>query len=200
MEQTTQLIEETYRENGETPVHLVGHSNGPFYAQYLLTHTSQEWKDKYIQGFTPIAGNWPGQGWLYMLLFTGFNISTASYPTDPASAATSAAMYASHPSTYMSTSDPAYFGDKEVVIRVGPEGKEYTPRDAEQLFTDAGLELAQQIAPYYFGFVKFQPPSFPYVDVPRRRTPDCRRLWGYNCQIYGRPSPWRRACLDHERW
>ena len=108
----------------------MAHSNGPLYAQYLLTHTSQQWKDKYIHGFTPIAGNWPGQGWLYILLFTGFNIPTVSYPTDPANAATSAAMYESHPSTYMSASDPAYFG-KEVVIRVGPGGKEYTPQDAD---------------------------------------------------------------------
>jgi lysophospholipase-3 len=165
MKRTTALIEETYRDNHNTPVHLVAHSNGPLYAQYLLTHTSQQWKNKYIHGFTPIAGNWPGQGWLYVLLFTGFNIPTASYPTDPANAATSAAMYASHPSTYMSASDPAYFGDREVVIRVGPGGKEYTPQDAQQLFKDAGLKLAQKIAPYYFGFVKFQPPFFPYVDV-----------------------------------
>ena len=64
MERTVALIEETYRENHNTPVHLVGHSNGPLYAQYLLTHTSQQWKNKYIHGFTPIAGNWPGQGWL----------------------------------------------------------------------------------------------------------------------------------------
>lgn len=38
---TIALIEEAYRANGGTPVHLVGHSNGPLYAQYLLTHTSQ---------------------------------------------------------------------------------------------------------------------------------------------------------------
>ena len=165
MERTTQLIEETYRENGNTPVHLVAHSNGPLYAQYLLTHTSQQWKDKYIQGFTPLAGNWPGQGSFYTYFFTGFNVPTASFPTDPAQAATSAAMYASHPSSYMSAADPAYFGDREVVIRVGPDGKAYTPRDAAQLFEDAGLRLAQKIAPYYFGFVKFQPPFFPNVDV-----------------------------------
>jgi len=165
MERTTELIEETYRENDHTPVHLVGHSNGPLYAQYLLTHTSQQWKNKYIHGFTPIAGNWPGQGWLYVLLFAGFDVPTASYPTDPANAATSAAMYASHPSTYMSASDPTYFGDREVVIQVGPGGKEYTPQDAQQLFKDAGLQVSQKIAPYYFGFVEFRPPFFPYVDV-----------------------------------
>ncbi len=100
MERTTALIEETYRDNHNTPVHLVAHSNGPLYAQYLLTHTSQQWKNKYIHGFTPIAGNWPGQGWLYMLLFTGFNIPTASYPTDPANAA-SQRCHVREPSLYL---------------------------------------------------------------------------------------------------
>ncbi len=165
MVRTKALIEETYRDNHNTPVHLVAHSNGPLYAQYLLTHTSQQWKNKYIQGFTPIAGNWPGQGFLYMLLFTGFNIPSATFPSDPENAASSAAMYESHPSTYMSASDPAYFRDQEVVIRIGPGGREYTPQDYQQLFEDAGLDLAQKIALYYFGFVKFQPPYFPYVDV-----------------------------------
>jgi lysophospholipase-3 len=36
---TKRLIRATYRANGRRPVHLVGHSNGPIYAQYLLTHT-----------------------------------------------------------------------------------------------------------------------------------------------------------------
>lgn len=62
LRRTKRLIEDTYRDNGRRPVHLVGHSNGPIYTQYLLTHTSQRWKDRYIHGFTPIAGNFPGQG------------------------------------------------------------------------------------------------------------------------------------------
>ena len=73
LERTQRLIEDTYRDNGDRPVHLVGHSNGPLYAQYLLTHTSQAWRDKYIHGFTPIAGNLPGQGSVYPLVFTGLN-------------------------------------------------------------------------------------------------------------------------------
>ena len=162
---TTQLIEETYRENGNTPVHLVGHSNGPFYALYLLTHTSQQWKHTYIHGFTPIAGNWPGQGGFYQYLFTGFNVSTGTFPTNSVNAASSAAMYVSHPSTYMTMADPAYFGGQEVVLRNGSTGQNYTPQDYQQLFEDAGLDLAKQIAPHYFGFVKFLPPFFPYVDV-----------------------------------
>jgi lecithin-cholesterol acyltransferase len=72
------LIEDTYRDNGNQPVHVVGHSNGPLYIQYLLTHTSQRWKDKYIHGFTPFAGNFPGQGILYPLFFTGASTSATS--------------------------------------------------------------------------------------------------------------------------
>lgn len=166
LKRTKELIQETYRENGNTPVHLVAHSNGPLYAQYLLTHTSKAWKQKYIHGFTPIAGNWPGQGWMYSVMFTGFNMSDLSMPSTDANARSSAEMYRSHPSTYMSASDPAYFGDREVVIKDLSTGKEYTPRDALRLFRDAGLPQAREIAAYYLGFVKFAKPSaFPNVDV-----------------------------------
>lgn len=162
---TMRLIEETYRANHNTPVHLVAHSNGPVYAQYLLTHTTQRWKNKYIHGFTPVAGNWPGGGWGYILLFTGFDVPTFSYPTGPVAAASSAAMYQSHPSTYLLAADPAYFRDQEVVIRDASTSTNYTPQDYQQLFADAGLSLAQQIAPYYFGPAPFLPPNFPNVDV-----------------------------------
>ena len=83
LERSKHLIEATYRDNGRRPVHLVGHSNGPIYVQYLLTHTSQEWKEKYIHGFTPLAGNFPGQGLGYALMFVGLNISDLTFPATP---------------------------------------------------------------------------------------------------------------------
>ena len=164
LQRTIGLIEQTYADNGNTPVHLVSHSNGPLYTQYLLTHTSQAWKDKFIHGFTPIAGNWPGQGLLYSFLFTGFNINDASYPADTESAKISALMFQSHPATYMSASDPTVFKDQEVVIQAG--SAIYTPQHYRKLFRDAGMGLAQELGPYYIGFVRFrQPPFFPNVDV-----------------------------------
>lgn len=168
LERTIALIEQTYTENQNTPVHLVAHSNGPFYAQYLLTHTSQAWKNTYIHGFTPLAGNWAGQGLLYPVFFTGLNIDSTgfNFPANPANATSSATMYQSHPSSYMSAANPAIFGDQEIVVEDLASGKAYTPQDNIALFQDAGLSQAAELAAYYTGFVAFaDPASFPNVDV-----------------------------------
>lgn len=163
---TQKLIEATYRTNGNRPVHLVGHSNGPLYAQYLLTHMSPAWKSKYIHGFTPIAGNFPGQGALYSILFTGLNIIDFSYPATPANALSSAQMYLTSPASYMSAADPRIFGQQEVVVQNVATGKSYTPADYPSLFQDANLPWARDIADYYIGFVNFHDPAhFPDVDV-----------------------------------
>jgi lecithin-cholesterol acyltransferase len=163
---TRRLIENTYRANGQTPVHLVGHSNGPLYAQYLLTHTSRAWKHRFIHGFTPIAGNLPGQGALYPLLFTGLNIEDFAFPSTKANARSSARMYLTAPSSYMSAADPRIFGDRETVVRNAATGRSYTPKDYRRLFRDAGLGWVNPIANHYIGFVKFADPRhFPQVDV-----------------------------------
>jgi lecithin-cholesterol acyltransferase len=163
---TKRLIERTYRANGHTPVHLVGHSNGPLYAQYLLTHTSRAWKRRFIHGFTPIAGNLPGQGALYPLLFTGLNIEDFTFPATEANARSSARMYLSAPSSYMSAADPRIFGGREIVVRDASTGRSYTPRDYRRLFRDAGLGWVNPIADHYIGFVRFADRRhFPQVDV-----------------------------------
>jgi lecithin-cholesterol acyltransferase len=160
------LIEDTYRDNGNQPVHVVGHSNGPLYIQYLLTHTSQRWKDKYIHGFTPFAGNFPGQGILYPLFFTGLDVRDFTLPTTPESALSGAEMMLRNPSSYMSASDPRIFGDQETVVEDFSTGETYTPEDYGELLDDAGLSWAKPIADYYIGFVDFADPSaFPDVDV-----------------------------------
>jgi lecithin-cholesterol acyltransferase len=160
------LIEDTYRDNGNQPVHVVGHSNGPLYIQYLLTHTSQRWKDKYIHGFTPFAGNFPGQGFLYPLFFTGLDVRDFTLPTTSESALSAAEMMLRNPSSYMSASDPRIFGDQETVVEDFSTGETYTPEDYGELFDDAGLSWAKPIADYYIGFVDFADPSaFPNVDV-----------------------------------
>jgi lecithin-cholesterol acyltransferase len=101
-------------------------------------------------------------------------MGTGSYPTDPANVASSAAMYASHPSSYMSAADPAYFGDQEVVIRVVPGGRDYTPADAEQLFKHAGLELAQKMPRTTLASSSFSHRTFRMSTPTLRRAPACR--------------------------
>ena len=133
LQRTKRLIERTWRDNGRRPVHLVGHSNGPIYAQYLLTHTSRAWKAKYIHGFTPLAGNFPGQGLGYALMFVGLNVPDVTFPATSENAVSSARMFLSHPSTYITASDPRIFGDLEVVIRDQSTGRSYTPQDYPRL-------------------------------------------------------------------
>ena len=166
LHRTRKLIEETSRENGGAPVHLVGHSNGPIYALYLLTHTSREWKERYIHGFTPIAGNFPGQGSVYGLLYTGLNVSDFTLPTTPENAISSARMYQTAPSTYLSMADPHVHGDQEVVITDQSTGREYTPVDYRSLLVESDLDWALPIADRYIGFTHMSDSSsFPFVDV-----------------------------------
>jgi lecithin-cholesterol acyltransferase len=176
---TEALIEATYRANGDQPVQLVGHSNGPLYAQYLLTHTTRAWRHKYIHGFTPIAGNFPGQGSVYSIMLTGLNTENFNYPTTHAGAVASARMFLSSPASYMSSGDPAVFGRSEVVLVDKATGVKYTPADYRRLFVDAHLPIALQIANYYIGFVKFRDPAdFPDVDVSAERGSGIKTVVG----------------------
>jgi lysophospholipase-3 len=89
-----------------------------------------------------------------------------SLPTTPATARSSARLVALSPSTWMSTSDPAVFGRREVVVRDQSTGTSYTPADTYRLLHAAGLDSIKPIVEHYLGFVKFADPRhFPNVDV-----------------------------------
>jgi lysophospholipase-3 len=166
LRRTIRLVERTSKDNGGRPVQLVGHSNGPLYIQYLLTHVSPQWKRRYVHGFTALAGNFPGQGVLYPVLFTGLDLTDFSFPVTKAKAVSSARMLRTAPSTYMSASDPKIFGRREVIVQARSTGRSYTPADWPQLFADAHEPVLAEIAGHYIGFVKFADRRhFPGVDV-----------------------------------
>ena len=177
---TKRLIVQTWRRNGRRPVRLVGHSNGPLYAQYLLTHVSSAWKHKYIQGFTDIDGNLPGSGLLWGWVFTGAEVpSVFSYPTTIATARSSAHLWAMSPATWMSTSDPAVFKNREVVIADQATGRSYTPANTVALLHAAGLDSIKGMVEHYLGFVRFSDPQdFPDVDVNVEAGSGFRRMSG----------------------
>lgn len=54
------LIEETYHQNGNTPVVLMTHSMGSIMTLHFLNTQSQKWKDTFIQSFISLAGVWGG--------------------------------------------------------------------------------------------------------------------------------------------
>jgi triacylglycerol esterase/lipase EstA (alpha/beta hydrolase family) len=60
LKQLQTLIEDTYKENGQQKVMLIGHSMGNLYILYMLNHLSQSWKDQYIKSFVSLAAPWGG--------------------------------------------------------------------------------------------------------------------------------------------
>lgn len=56
----TRLIENTYYENNNSQVVLLGHSMGNPMLLYFLNRMDQAWKDKFIKAFVSLAGVWAG--------------------------------------------------------------------------------------------------------------------------------------------
>ena len=137
---TVALIDSTYRANGDQPVQLVGHSNGPLYAQYLLTHTTRAWRHKYIHGFTPIAGNFPGQGSVYSIMFTGLNTENFSLPEDPRRRGRERTHVPQLARQLHELGRPRRVRPQRGGARRNDAtGVKYTPADYRRLFTDAHL-------------------------------------------------------------
>ena len=146
-------------------------------------HQRSRWKDKYIHGFTPLAGNFPGQGLGYALMFVGVNIPDLPFPATPENGVSSARMFLSHPSTFITASDPRIFGDDEMIIRDQSTGTDYTPAGLAALFDDAGLPWA------------IRSPSLHRLRHVRRPgpLPERRRLRreGLRARHARRPRTWR---------
>lgn len=137
------LVEQAYRQNGNTRVMIMGHSNGPPTLYSFLSGMPKEWKDTYIAGFISLSGNFLGQ----MNAFGTF-LDTAN---DGA-----LEMAASWESNYMSASWGDYAGLKGIPLVTTysgtPQEKNYTTSltDMTELFASANHEdWAARLASLY---------------------------------------------------
>uniref|UniRef100_A0A0B7ADR0 Group XV phospholipase A2 n=1 Tax=Arion vulgaris TaxID=1028688 RepID=A0A0B7ADR0_9EUPU len=72
--QLKDLVEDTYRQNNNTKVVVIGHSMGSPVFLYFLNHQSQSWKDRFIQSYISLAGVWGGVIKAVRLMSSGFNL------------------------------------------------------------------------------------------------------------------------------
>ena len=54
------LVEDTYKKNGNRKVVIISHSLGGPFSLYFLNRQTQEWKDKYLESFVPISAPFAG--------------------------------------------------------------------------------------------------------------------------------------------
>ncbi|GAQ78646.1 lecithin-cholesterol acyltransferase [Klebsormidium nitens] len=128
------MIEDAYEKQNGTRVFLIGHSNGPVYAQHFLNQMDTAWKEKYVQGLIAYAGNWPGQGYFYSYFLAGLTIQPEYMGLNPATARS----MATFPSTYSFAANPAIFTDENDIEIVRTSVRSYRVSDAKQLLIDAG--------------------------------------------------------------
>ena len=79
------LIEETYKKNGQEAIMLISHSLGCPLTLRFLNKQPQEWKDKYIKAWVTIAGAWGGAAKLWRLFASGTNLGFPDIILEPLS-------------------------------------------------------------------------------------------------------------------
>ena len=160
------LIEQTYRQNGDRPVHLVGHSNGPIYVQYLLTHTSAGLEGEVHPRLHAARRQLPGPGARLRPDVRRREHPRPVVPRDPRERRQQRPDVPVAPVDVHDRVGPADLR--------GPGGRDPRPVDGNRLharglaglFEDAGIPWAIPIGDAYIGGVPFADPAhFPNVDV-----------------------------------
>jgi lysophospholipase-3 len=134
------LIEETAVATGQR-VSLVSHSMGCLQVLYLLNKQSQEWKDRYIEKWVPIAGPFGGSATEMRLHASGDNEKL------PISHVTLREEQRSYETNFWLAPVPRWFGDQ---VLVSTPARNYTAQQYGEFFTDigypAGAKMYNRIA------------------------------------------------------
>ena len=167
-----------YQANENSPVSLIIHSMGGPVALHFLTSgiVRQEWKDKYIANFIPLAGAWSGANFALHMLVSAKQLEEGVDFTDSANIFTSRLsnsvnsigdvlarilrdLSRSLQSVYFMMPRASLWKD---TVLIETPSKNYTANDYKQLFADLD---------YYIGYVKFHGieninPDWPAPNVP----------------------------------
>jgi len=147
------LIEDTYKENGNTKVHLLGHSyGGPIGNFFLSDFVDQEWKDRFIKSFIPYGSAYDGSVSTMLQLVRTSNRG----PSYVNKAFVELAKSLSSTSWLLPTSD--YWSEK---ILVETSKGKYYGKDLFQYFKDYNMEMMMQNHKNNLRFSKTKAPNVP---------------------------------------
>jgi len=131
-----QLIEETSHATGSR-VSLVSHSMGCLQVLYLLNHQTQEWKDRYVEKWIPLAGPYGGSAKEMLLHASG----DASGVPGVSSLAIRAEQR-SYETNFWLAPVPRWFGDR---VLVTTPTRNYSAQDYDAFFEDVGFPTGKKL-------------------------------------------------------
>ena len=127
---------------------------GPVSLYFLTRIVNQEWKDTYIHSYVPLAGAWSGGNAILSNLLSG-PVATSGFEAFFGSLPLRS-LYRTFPSFYLLLARASVWND---TVLVATPTRNYTAREFQQLFTDAG---------YPMGYSQFSEidMGFPAPNVP----------------------------------
>eukprot|EP01104_Vermistella_antarctica_P017259 TRINITY_DN608_c2_g1_i1.p1 TRINITY_DN608_c2_g1~~TRINITY_DN608_c2_g1_i1.p1 ORF type:complete len:449 (-),score=100.90 TRINITY_DN608_c2_g1_i1:125-1471(-) len=140
----TQIVEEMYAANNNTPVVLMSLSMGGPYTALYLSRQPQVWKDKYIRAWMSLSGVFAGSSMAIRALVTEEDVPKYISPF------AIQALARTFPSSFwlLPNNNSNVFNESRVFLTT-PE-RNYTLGDMRQLMIDAGVnvDIFDDVAPY----------------------------------------------------
>ncbi|XP_076470777.1 lysosomal phospholipase A and acyltransferase-like [Babylonia areolata] len=163
----TRLIEDTYVENGNSPMVMVAHSMGNPVMLYFYNHMPLAWKNKYIRAHIALAGVWAGAVKPIRLMTSGDSLGVIVV-----SPLTVRPEQRAMPSTAWLMPSTRLWNSSEVLVIT--EHRNYTVSDYQQLFKDIN---------YTDGFMLWQDTKDLIIDL------QAPQVEVHGVHGYGLPTP-----------
>lgn len=143
------LVEDTYRQNDNTPVTLITHSMGSPMSLLLLQQQTSAWKRKYISKLISLAGAWAGSVKALKVFAMGDDLGSLAL-----SGKVLKAEQITSPSLAWLLPSPFFWKDDEILVETPT--RHYTMSQLEQYFHDinyyTGWDMRKDIMKYVLDF------------------------------------------------